>query len=254
MRIISWNLNGLLSCVDHGSFQPILKLAPSIVCCQEIRTKQQMEVLPRYQHFWNPSERDGYSGTLAMTHEPPIQVINGLGTSDLDVEGRVQIIEYPDLYVVNAYAPNSQKNLMRHQFRTLWDAAFREKLCVLAEEKPVVACGDFNVTLVDIDIYPENLRQYWAQQGYASDERANLETLIECGFTDAFRHLYPDKTGAYTWWSNRRKKRDENRGWRLDFFFVSDGIMRRVRDVIHLTDITGSDHCPIMLELDVNGH
>ena len=229
MRIISWNLNGLLSCVEHGSFRPISELAPDVMCCQEIRTKQQAEVLPGYQHFWNPSERDGYSGTLTMTRRSPLKVTAGLCVPELDAEGRVQIIEYPHLFIVNAYAPNSQKNLMRRQFRAQWDEAFRERVCELSEEKPVIACGDFNVTLSDIDIYPENLRQYWAQQGYASDERSNLETLMERGFTDAFRHLYPEATGTYTWWSNRRNKRDENRGWRLDYFFVSDGVLLHVQ-------------------------
>jgi exodeoxyribonuclease-3 len=249
MVIISWNLNGLQSCFDNCAFDPIQALAPTVLCCQEIRTKRQMEVMPGYQHFWNPSQRDGYSGTLMMSKQSPIQVKNGLGVDELDAEGRVQILEYSDLYIVNAYAPNSQKNLIRHHFRTQWDDAFRVCLSSLMTEKPVIACGDFNVTLTDIDIYPENLRQYWAQQGYASEERANLETLMECGFTDAFRSLYPAKTGAYTWWSMRRCKRNENRGWRLDYFFVDDRLVNRIVDVRHLVDVTGSDHCPILLEI-----
>lgn len=249
-RIISWNLNGLQSCIKHNSFQPILDLTPDIVCCQEIRTKQQPEVIPGYQHFWNPSQRDGYSGTLTMTKHPPLNIIYGLGNEQLDNEGRVLTVELPDLFVVNAYAPNSQKNLLRHQFRTLWDNAFREFICELAEDKKVIACGDFNVAISDIDIYPENLRQYWAQLGYASDERANLETLIECGFVDAYRHLYPAATGSYTWWSNRLNKRNENRGWRLDYFFVITALQNRIHEVTHLTEIMGSDHCPILLELD----
>ena len=251
MKIISWNLNGLLSCVKHNSFQAIEALGADVVCCQEIRTKQQTQVMAGDQHFWNPSERDGYSGTLTMTRKAPICEIRGLGVEALDCEGRVVTLEFPKLFIVNAYAPNSQKNLQRHQFRTEWDEAFRGYVCSLAEEKPVVACGDFNVAMSDIDIYPENLRQYWAQMGYASDERSNLETLMESGFTDAFRYLYPDREGAYTWWSNRLKKREQNRGWRLDYFFLSDGLVSRLVDVAHLTDILGSDHCPILMELDL---
>lgn len=249
MEIISWNLNGLISCVKNGSFRAITELRADVVCCQEIRTKQQMMVLEGYRHIWHPSERDGYSGTLTMTRRSPENVIYGLGVEELDCEGRVLTVELPDLYVVNAYAPNSQKNLLRHQFRSEWDEAFREFVCGLAEKKPVVAGGDFNVAMTDIDIYPENLRQYWAQLGYASDERSNLETLMESGFTDAFRHLYPSQKGAYTWWSNRLKKRQENRGWRLDYFFLSESIMPRLIGVEHLTGVMGSDHCPIMVEL-----
>lgn len=249
MEIISWNLNGLISCVKNGSFRAITELGADVVCCQEIRTKQQMMVLEGYHHIWHASERDGYSGTLTMTKRSPENVIYGLGVEELDCEGRVLTVELPDLYVVNAYAPNSQKNLLRHQFRSEWDEAFRKFVCGLAEKKPVVAGGDFNVALTDIDIYPENLRQYWAQLGYASDERSNLETLMESGFTDAFRHLYPSQEGAYTWWSNRLKKRQENRGWRLDYFFLSDSIMPRLIGVGHLTGVMGSDHCPIMVEL-----
>lgn len=248
-KIISWNLNGLLSCIKHSSFESISALAPDIICCQETRTKLQHEVIPGYQHFWNPGERDGYSGTLTMTKQMPKQTIAGLGVPALDLEGRVLTTEFSDKFVVNAYAPNSQKNLIRHQIRIQWDEAFRSFLCELLGEKPVIACGDFNVTMSELDTYPENLRQYWAQLGYTSDERSNLETLLECGFVDAYRHLYPAATGSYTWWSNRLNKRDENRGWRLDYFFVSENMSGRIQNVTHLSNVMGSDHCPILLEL-----
>lgn len=249
MKMLSWNLNGLLSCIKHDSFHAIAGEEPDIICLQEIRTKQELEVLPGYRHYWNHSQRDGYSGTVTLTRDEPQRVVLGLGDEQLDAEGRVITVELSELYVVNCYAPNSQKNLIRHHYRMDWDDALRGFLCELAEDKPVVACGDFNVARADIDIYPENLRQYWAQQGYASDERSKLETLLEEGFTDAFRHLYPDRAGAYTWWSNRLKKRDENRGWRLDYFFLSDDILDTLKDVRHLVQVTGSDHCPIVLEL-----
>ena len=251
MKIVSWNLNGLLSCMQHQSFAPIQMLQPDILCCQEIRTKQQMEVLDGYHHYWNPSQRDGYSGTLLLSREVPENVICGLGDEDLDAEGRVPTAEYDSFFMVNAYAPASQQNLMRHEFRMRWDEAFRNYLCDLRLDKPVIVCGDFNATRADIDIYPENIRMAWAQLGYASDERSGLESLIECGFTDAYRHLYPDKTGEYTWWSNRRYKRKENRGWRLDYFFVDDELQNAIRNVQHHAEIEGSDHCPVLLEVDV---
>lgn len=169
MRIISWNLNGLLSCVKNNSFAPIALLTPDVICLQEIRTRQEAEAL------WE------YAGKLRG-------------------------------------------------------------------EKPVVICGDFNVAREDIDVYEENLRQYWAEQGYASDERSDLEMLLEMGFTDAFRHFYPD-TRSYTWWSNRLHKRGEDRGWRLDYFIVSTDLLPQVCDVRHLSHITGSDHCPIQMEV-----
>jgi len=186
-----------------------------------------------------------------MTKVSPLDIIYGLGIKALDSEGRVLTLEFPNMFIVNVYAPNSQKDLIRHQFRSEWDEAFRGFVCKLLDSKPVVTCGDFNVALADIDIYPENLRQYWAQLGYASDERSNLETLLECGFTDAFRYLYPDAVGAYTWWSNRLNKRRENRGWRLDYFFVPTENKSEIINVKHLIDIMGSDHCPIQLEIDL---
>ena len=249
MKVISWNLNGLLSSVRNGAMIPLEALAPDVVCFQEIRTKQTTEVLPGYHHFWNPSQREGYSGTLSISKEKPLQVIWGLGNERLDQEGRVLTLEFPALFIVNCYAPNSQSNLVRHQFRLDWDTALRRFLCELIEKKPVVACGDFNVARLDIDIYPQNLRQYWASQGYASDERSNLETLLECGFHDAYRILYPDAEGSYTWWSNRKKKRSENRGWRLDYFLISDRLLPKLVDVRHHADLLGSDHCPIELVL-----
>lgn len=249
MKIISWNLNGLNSCLKNGSMLPLIELAPDVVCFQEIRTKQQPEVLPDYHHFWNPSQRDGYSGTLTISKQEPLRAIVGLGDEQLDYEGRVLTLEFPAFFVVNCYAPNSQANLRRHQFRLNWDAALHSFLAELRETKPVIACGDFNVARLDIDIFPENMHQYWAGQGYASDERSNLETLLESGFSDAFRVLYPDVVGSYTWWSNRLSKREENRGWRLDYFFITHDLLPRLIDVKHHSGIKGSDHCPVELEV-----
>lgn len=248
MRIISWNLNGLLSSVKNNSFEPIKKLSPDVVCLQEIRTKQEPEIIPGYTHFWNHSQRDGYSGTAVLSRKKPLRVIPGFGSGYPDPEGRLLTLEFDNIYVINAYVPNSQKNLKRHAYRMEWDAALREYICELREEKPVVLCGDFNVAREDIDVYEENLRQYWAEQGYTSDERSSLEALLETGLTDVYRHFYPKKR-SYTWWSNRLNKRSEGRGWRLDYFIVSNELLLRVSGISHLSDIGGSDHCPIMLEV-----
>lgn len=250
MRILSWNLNGLLSCVKNHSFMPIADIAPDIICCQEIRTKQQMEVIPAYGHHWNPSERDGFHGTMSLSRREPLRVIKGIVDGEADEEGRVLTLEFPALFVVNTYVPNSQKNLRRRQYRVQWDEQFRWFINELHETKPVAICGDFNVAFSEIDVYPENLRQYWAQQGFISEEKSKMEALMEDGFADAFRLLYPNKERAYTWWSNRKQKRAENRGWRLDYFLVSEELVPYITDVQHLTEVMGSDHCPILLELD----
>lgn len=250
MKIVSWNLNGLQACLKSQCFEPVAEIAPDILCLQEIRTQEEPEILPGYYHYWNHSEREGYSGTALLCHEKPIRLMYGLGSDDSDEEGRSITVEYPEFFLINAYVPNSQRNLQRHDYRRVWDEHLRNYAQSLLEYKPVIITGDFNVAREDIDIYPENLRQYWASQGFASDERSDLETLIELGFQDTFRTLYPD-VRSYTWWSNRLRKREQNRGWRLDYFLVDDNLMPFVRDVAHLADIMGSDHCPILLEVNL---
>jgi len=250
MRIFSWNLNGLLSCVKNASFEPLRLMEPEIICLQEIRTKEEPVILPNYQHIWNHGERDGYAGTAVLCKSTPLNIYYGLNDGKSDSEGRAITLEFPDYFLVNAYVPNSQQNLQRHAYRMQWDELLLQHVCKLKDKKPVIICGDFNVAREDFDIYPENLRQYWASQGYASDERSNLETLLECGFCDAYRELYPS-VRSYTWWSNRLNKRRENRGWRLDYFIVACELMPSVQNVVHHTDIMGSDHCPIELEADL---
>jgi len=250
MNILSWNLNGLLSCVRSGAFQAVAALGPDILCLQEIRTQQEPEIIPGYHHIWNHSQRDGYAGTAILCKEEPVRTMYGLGTTDPDLEGRSITLEFPAFFLLNAYVPNSQRNLQRHAYRMEWDAMLQARVCELRENKPVILCGDFNVAREDIDIYPENLRQYWASQGYASDERSDLETLLELGLSDAFRTLNPE-VRSYTWWSNRLNKRQENRGWRLDYFLVDDDLMPSIIRVTHHPEILGSDHCPIELEVQL---
>lgn len=234
--------------MKNNSFASLDHLEADVICLQEIRTQQEPEIVPGCHHFWNHSQRDGYAGTAVLSRQKPRRVIYGFDGKHPDPEGRLLTLEFDKLYVVNAYVPNSQKNLKRHAYRMEWDMYMREFVCELCEDKPVMICGDFNVAREDIDIYEENLRQYWAEQGYASDERSSLETLLDAGFTDVFRYFHPD-TRSYTWWSNRLNKRRENRGWRLDYFIVSNDLLPRIAGMRHLSDITGSDHCPIYLEV-----
>lgn len=249
MRIVSWNLNGLLSSLKNDVIKPVLASGVDVLCLQEIRTQQEPTVADGYFHIWNHCERDGYAGTAILCKREPLRVQCGF-YGEADPEGRTLTAEFEECFLVNAYVPNSQQNLRRHAFRMTWDEGFREYVCWLREEKPVIICGDFNVARSELDIYPENMRQYWADQGYASDERSNMESLIECGFTDAFRHLNPDRR-SYTWWSNRLNKRQQDRGWRLDYFLVDDDLMEQVRSAEHLTSVMGSDHCPISLEISI---
>ena len=248
MEIVSWNLNGLMAVMKSDSLGYLKELGPDVVCFQEIRTQQEPVVLEGYHHYWNHGEVDGYSGTTILTREEPIRVMTGFCSGFPDEEGRVLTIELKNFYLVTAYFPAPRdENLRRRAFRRAWDEALLDYIETLHEEKPVILCGDFNVAREPIDIFEGNMRQYYAQQGYTSDERSDLETLIDNGFTDAFRALHPG-VQSFTWWSRRLNKRRENRGWRLDYFLVADELMRKVRDVRHLSDVEGSDHCPILLE------
>ena len=233
MKILSWNINGLPSCLKSGAFEPLLAYQADAICLQEIRTRAEPVILEGYRHYWHHSARDKYSGTAMLLREDPLRVHYGLTDDFDDAEGRAITAELQDFFLVNVYVPNSQQNFYRHAYRREWDAALRAYVRDLLYDKPVVICGDFNVARESIDIYPENMPLYFAEQGYTSDERSDLDTLLEEGLTDAYRALYPG-VRSYTWWSNRLYKRKEGRGWRLDYFLVSDELMDSVRDVSHL--------------------
>ena len=251
MKIISWNINGLISFIESQSYKAIEELEPDVVCFQETRTKRRLRALSGYCHYWNPCEHDGLHGTMIATKTEPLKVIYGLGVKELDREGRVLTIEMPTLFVVNCYAPRAE-SLERHRFRRQWDEALQEFVKnLLNRGKQVVLCGDFNVLRENVDIYPENDREHYAMQGMKSDERLNLEKLLQIGFIDAFRYKHPYVTDSYTFWSNRKHKREENRGWRLDYFFVSKKAQESINEATHLTEIMGSDHAPILLDIDV---
>ena len=249
MQILSWNINGLKACLRSNSFNFIYDLLPDIICLQEIRTQEEPVIIDGYHHYWNHSERDGFYGTAVLALDEPVAVINGLADHFPDDEGRVITVELEDFFLINVYVPMPQKNLQRQEFRREWDEALREYVAQLQEEKPVILCGDFNVARAPMDIFEGNMRQYWAQQGYESDEHTDFETLLEEGLTDVFRDLYPDEI-SFTWWSNRLNKRKQDRGWRLDYFLADDKLMNNVIDMKHLSEIQGSDHCPILLEIE----
>ena len=249
MRILSWNLNGLKACLKSDTFEFLRDLRPDVICFQEIRTNEEPVVLDGYHHFWNHGEPEGYSGTALLSQQEPLDVWNGFPDEFPDEEGRIITAEFDDYYIIDVYVPNSQKNLQRQEFRREWDEALQDYVSGLMEEKPVIICGDFNVAREPMDIFEGNTKQYWAQQGYTSDERSDFESLLEEGLVDAFREMHPDEV-SFTWWSNRLNKRLEDRGWRIDYFLVSDELMESVADVRHLSDIHGSDHCPILLETE----
>ena len=246
MKIVSWNVNGIMACKRKGFQKAVANSKADVFCCQEVRAWCSLN-LPDYHQYWYLGERPGYSGTLVLAKEEPLSVEYGMGIKKFDDEGRLIKIEYEKYYIINVYVPNSQSGQERQDYRAEWDEAFYDWL--KAMRKPLIICGDFNVARDYIDIYPENLRNDPNPPGLQSQEREGLEHLLEAGLSDAFRELYPDKEGSYTWWSNRLNKRLENRGWRLDYFLVSNGLMPLVNDCRHHVDILGSDHCPISLTL-----
>lgn len=246
MKIMSWNVNGLAACKRKGFLRVLAHSRADIFCCQEIKSRCPLST-PGYFQFWNPAQRPGYSGTLTLSRREPLSVHYGMGIREFDEEGRLIVLEYGGFYVVNVYVPNSQSGLARLDYRTAWDEALLSFLKGL--DKPVVLCGDFNVARDFIDVYPENIRNTPELPGFQSQEREGMERLLSLGLTDVFRAWYPQVERAYTWWSARLNKRQENRGWRLDYFLVSDALLSSVRGITHHTDILGSDHCPISLIL-----
>ena len=246
MKIISWNVNGLRACIKNNAVRFFEKADADVYCLQETKGMADFE-LSGYYSFWNPAKRPGYSGTLTLSKVAPCSVRYGFGNERFDDEGRLITVEYPGFYLVNAYFTNSQHRFDRQEYRMEWDA----ELLVFLQQltKPVILCGDMNVARDYIDIYPENLRNEENPPGFCSAEREGLETLLNAGFVDVFRQWYPKRTGAYTWWSNRLNKRLENRGWRLDYFLISKSILSDVCGIRHLTDVLGSDHCPIELTI-----
>ena len=251
MRFVSWNVNGLRACVQKGFLDSFNSLDADFFCLQETKLQAgqiQLE-LPGYEQFWCYAEKKGYSGTAIFARHAPLAVQYGIGIPELDTEGRLITLEYPEFFLVTCYTPNAQDGLARIDHRLKWEAAFREYLLKLDAQKPVIVCGDLNVAHQEIDL--KNPGPNRGNAGFSDEERGCFSALLESGFTDTFRHLNPDLTGAYSWWSYRFQARAKNAGWRIDYFLVSNRLQDKIEDAAIHADILGSDHCPVSLVLDL---
>ncbi len=251
MRLISWNVNGLRACMGKGFLDFFTRIGADAVCLQETKMQpHQLELeLPGYVQFWNSAEKKGYSGTAVFAKREPLAVTCGIGMPEHDTEGRVITCEYENFYLVTVYTPNAQQGLARIDYRMAWEDAFRDYLLELDRVKPVIVCGDMNVAHNEIDL--KNPGPNRGNAGFSDQERAAFTRLLESGFTDTFRDLHPDLAGVYSWWSYRFHARDNNAGWRIDYFLVSDRLRDKVETASILTEVYGSDHCPVMLEIDL---
>lgn len=248
MKLISWNVNGLRAICKKG-FEDIFKqLDADIFCIQETKMQEgQIELnLQGYYQYYNYAERKGYSGTAIFTKKEPINVTYGIGIEEHDKEGRVITLEFENFYMVNCYTPNSGRELARLEYRMNWEEAFKAYLMGLDKQKPVIICGDLNVAHKEIDL--KNPKSNRKNAGFTDQERGKIENLLNAGFTDTFRKIYPHKEGCYTWWSYMFNARANNAGWRIDYFLVSDRISKNIKDAYIYSEIMGSDHCPVGLE------
>lgn len=251
MKLVSWNVNGIRACVKKGFMDYFKDVNADVFCIQESKLQEgQIELeLEGYNQYWNYAEKKGYSGTAIFTKELPINVTYGLGIEEHDNEGRVITAEYENYFIVTCYTPNSKSELERLDYRMVWEDAFREHLLALDAKKPVMVCGDLNVAHKEIDL--KNPKTNRRSAGFTDEERAKMSLLLEAGFIDTFRHLYPDVTGAYSWWSYLGKARDRNAGWRIDYWCVSERLKENIKEAEIHAEILGSDHCPVMLEIEI---
>ena len=249
MRAISWNVNGLRACIKKGFYDFLASAGADVICLQETKMHPgQAEIdTPGYLQYWNSAEKKGYSGTAVFTRREPLSVAYDIGDPAHVGEGRSITLEFDDLYLVTVYTPNAQEGLARLPYRMEWEDAFRTYLLSLDAKKPVVVCGDLNVAHEEIDL--KNPKTNRGNAGFSDEERAKMTQLLSSGFTDTFRYLYPDTTGAYSWWSYRFHAREKNAGWRIDYFLVSDRLRPRIQEASILSDVQGSDHCPVSLLL-----
>lgn len=249
MKLISWNVNGLRACAKKGFFEFLAQEAPDMMCLQETKLQpEQAPAIEGYYEYWNSAEKKGYSGTAIFSKEEPVAVTYGLGIEEHDHEGRVITAEYPEFYLVTVYVPNSQDALKRLAYRMTWEDAFRAYVMELDQKKPVIICGDLNVAHQEIDL--KNPKTNRSNPGFSDEEREKMTALLGAGFVDTFRHFYPELEGAYSWWSYRFQARQKNAGWRIDYFLVSARFMERVKEACILSDVMGSDHCPVVIEID----
>lgn len=250
-KFISWNVNGIRACVKKGFVDSFNSLDADIFCIQESKLQEgQIELeLDGYHQYWNYAEKKGYSGTAVFSKQEPISVTYGIGSDEHDSEGRAITLEFDDFYFVNVYVPNAQEELKRLSFRMKWEDTFREHLLELDSKKPVVFCGDLNVAHKEIDL--KNPKPNVGRPGFSDEEREKFSTLLDSGFTDTFRHFYPDLEGAYSWWTYRFNARANNAGWRIDYFCVSNRLCDKLLDAKIHADIYGSDHCPVEVTIDI---
>ena len=251
MKLISWNVNGIRACVNKGFKDFFKEINADIFCIQETKCQiDQIELeFEGYKSFWNSAEKKGYSGTAIYTKEKPISVKYGIGIEQHDKEGRVITLEFKNFFMVNIYTPNSKRGLERLGYRQVWEDEIRKYLLDLNKIKPVIMCGDLNVAHNEIDL--KNPKTNRKNAGFTDEEREKMTQLLESGFTDSFRYLYPDKKEAYSWWSYMGRAREKNVGWRIDYFIVSKNIENKIKEAKIHSEIMGSDHCPVELEIDI---
>lgn len=251
MKLISWNVNGLRACVGKGFLDYFNEQQADIFCLQETKLQEgQIDLeLEGYYKYWNYAEKKGYSGTAIFTKTEPLSVKYGLGIEEHDKEGRVITLEFENFYMVTVYTPNSQEKLARLDYRMKWEDEFKKFLLELDKKKPVIVCGDLNVAHKEIDL--KNPKTNRKNAGFSDEEREKMTSLLASGFVDSFRYFYPDKSGIYSWWSYRFNSRANNTGWRIDYFLVSERIKDKMKDAEIHTEILGSDHCPVVLKIEL---
>ena len=249
MKIISWNVNGIRACLTKGFEDVFKKMDADIFCLQETKCQPDQINLEfeGYTSYWNSAEKKGYSGTAIFTKQKPINVTYGIGIEEHDKEGRVITLEFEKLYMVDIYTPNSKRELERLEYRQIWEDEIRKYLLKLNETKPVIMCGDLNVAHKEIDLKNPKTNRHNA--GFTDEERNKMTELLDSGFTDTFRYLYPEKENAYSWWSYMGHAREKNVGWRIDYFIVSKSIEKQIKEAKIYPEIMGSDHCPVGLEI-----
>ena len=251
MKFVSWNVNGIRACLEKGFKDAFTQLDADFFCLQETKALQEQVKLelPGYAQYWYSAEKKGYSGTAIFAKHEPMSVRYGVGVEELDHEGRLITLEYESFYLVTCYTPNAQDGLKRIDHRMAWEDAFRKYLTELDQVKPVIICGDLNVAHNEIDL--KNPKTNRGNAGFSDEERGKFGELLEAGFTDSFRYLYPELTGAYSWWSYRANARKNNAGWRIDYFLVSNRLQGQILEAKIHSDIYGSDHCPVEIDLNL---
>ena len=251
MKLVSWNVNGIRACINKGFYDVLKDSQADIFCIQETKMQEgQIEIEKHgYYTYMNSAKKKGYSGTLVFTKVKPLNYSYGIGIEEHDQEGRVVTLEFDNFYLVNCYTPNSQTELKRLDYRMQWEDDFLNYLNTLNQHKPIILCGDLNVAHKEIDL--KNPKTNRKNAGFTDEERAKMTRLLESGYIDTYRYLYPNQTGIYSWWSYRFNARKNNAGWRIDYFIVSDSLKDKIKDAFICTEIMGSDHCPVGLEINL---